>query len=1208
VSPGVWRAIAEVPVELTAILPLGTIGATYSWTFGDSSTATTPGPSTNHTYASPGLYAIGLNVSDTVGIHHDDTSALSYLQVLPGFSADATGAGAGLSGSFLANSTNSSGASGVIRPGQWVSGSVWVTNSPTAPGVTLGVPEVTSDSPSITTVDHAQPNGTVSFTATTAPSIVPGFYEVTCTIPSVTSTGTVANSYEFGLYVGTGEVFSGPAIPIPAHRHTFVEWDNASAPPTMDPAIQPSPTGAELFRNVFQTLILPNTSTAGSAPGDYLPELAACVPGGTGCQAMFGSTLVSGDSVTFVVTPNPWFFDPITRHAWPVYPTDVLYSIARELAFADRPTPAEAPGALLAESLLPGPGSGYGAANSSWDGGLHAPYNTTPQMILDSMVVNGTECPTVAMSAYHGCITFDLASGGSALPIFLDLLASAQAASILSCGWSSAAIAFTGFAGIPYWSQYNSSGPGDHPCALPGTGPWGVPIDAMPATGWDAWELGATGGLGEVEDGELGTLAVGSGLYYLAQFTPEVSATIVGNPGFTPNPACTSPGCPTKVNDPSSVQILYSQNVSSSLAAIANGSASVAVGLPGFGSDYSSAVSGGSGLLLSTPSATTSGFDFNMAYNASALRALTGSNWSLPVSAMTDLAFRQFLAHAFPYTSVQQQVSDQAEYQTAFATAGPLPRFIGPGPATNVSWPQGSPDPDPSDVGGAAWWWSLAASDPLVGAACTATVPCTFPIAVAAGDGQADAEATLWAGEISNLSGGALLPAVRTLPLATLLAETLGASTGEDPFPIAEVEFTGTYADPSDYANAMWDPTGAYGTGFNVATGLGPLDGSGCPDAPGYWSNLSSPIPQGCQGAAVAALEPLLVLAQGTALGPARDLAYTMAGQVAEGLALEAGTMQLDSLTLYASWVGLTSVGQNPLVQGSGTEEYWQMHNLPSSGFPAPLAHPPRSELTAAPSGSEVGAPFGLVTTVVGATGTLAYNYTGLPAGCASASASSLTCDPAQSGQFLIEVSVRTGGILLTRALVWVPVEPAPSVSAFTAAPASPTAGSVLYLNVTVAGGIAPYRFVYFGLPTNCSSENLSSLSCVPTGVGVFAPEVRVTDADGDVATASVVLNLQQAPPSHPTGPGPNNSSGPSGTVSIPPPAPSRWWAILFLAGSAVAILAGVWVYRSGSSSDDAPTTAPAPTGPAPRSDPEDPEPAPAGGSADAGSEAPPSA
>ncbi len=108
------------------------------------------------------------------------------------------------------------------------------------------------------------------------------------------------------------------------------------------------------------------------------------------------------------------------------------------------------------------------------------------------------------------------------------------------------------------------------------------------------------------------------------------------------------------------------------------------------------------------------------------------SNASGSSNFFSYVGLRQFLVNAFPYTQDLQQVLSIDGVQIGINYGGAIPKFLGNYYATNVTWPAGQPDPNPADVGGAAWWWAqanLASSpyyDPLL-SQCTDLEPLYLP-------------------------------------------------------------------------------------------------------------------------------------------------------------------------------------------------------------------------------------------------------------------------------------------------------------------------------------------------------------------------------------------------------------------------------------------------------------------------------------------------
>lgn len=70
--------------------------------------------------------------------------------------------------------------------------------------------------------------------------------------------------------------------------------------------------------------------------------------------------------------------------------------------------------------------------------------------------------------------------------------------------------------------------------------------------------------------------------------------------------------------------------------------------------------------------------------------------------------------------------------------------------------------------------------------------------------------------------------------------------------------------------------------------------------------------------------------------------------------------------------------------------------------------------------------------------------------------------------------------------------------------PARLDVGQRLSLTAKVAGGVAPFSFQYGGLPSGCSSQNQSSLSCLPNSTGSFDSWVNVSDSVSSQTGAGV--------------------------------------------------------------------------------------------------------
>ncbi|MCI4341468.1 MAG: hypothetical protein L3K11_03740, partial [Thermoplasmata archaeon] len=80
--------------------------------------------------------------------------------------------------------------------------------------------------------------------------------------------------------------------------------------------------------------------------------------------------------------------------------------------------------------------------------------------------------------------------------------------------------------------------------------------------------------------------------------------------------------------------------------------------------------------------------------------------------------------------------------------------------------------------------------------------------------------------------------------------------------------------------------------------------------------------------------------------------------------------------------------------------------------------------------------------------------------------------------------------------------------------------GTPALLEVVTSGGTGPLTYAYTGLPSSCTSENSSRLSCTPGTAGNSTVTVIVVDALGLRATIIFVLTVVETPESGPLVPG----------------------------------------------------------------------------------------
>lgn len=1071
-----------VPISFFVALSNGTnlTGRSVHWDWGDGTTSNLLGPSATRTYASPGLYELYAKVTDPFGVTHDNWANLLALPVSTTHANDPQGTALQLDGRVVANSTSTDGATALVAPGQTVTLEVGLTEPVHAARVASATPSTSIPSslslyatfPAL----YGDPQTGTSGQLQVYSGAPAGDYAInfTVNVTAVLDNASLALSatFSFTVVIGTGQGGGAVGSPHSSSPGSLTSYEyGVGGPGSFDPAIVYDSLGLEVIENVYQTLIGVNGTATGSAAASFVPLLATCVPGSSLCQSLYSNSLVSGSHYTFVLSSSPRFYDASTGASWPVYPTDVLFSIARTLAFSTQPCFGCNNGWELAQALL-------SSGNGVWDGGIHGARNNTPSNVYASMTVNdSTYCPS-SLLRQNGCITFNANGQGSSWPFFLQLVANPLGGSVVPCGWFSAA---TQGAGIPYWTAGNVSGHGDSPCLTPGASGFGVAPSSLTATAWDSWETAASSPpfVGNVQ-----YAMAGSGPYALKS-EDNAGYSLSSNTHFVANPACTFAGCPNATGRFGNVTVIYQTSTATGLSAVEAGGADLAVVAPGDGTRVAN--DSGLGLVVphSSPSLQFNFQAFNLAYNETLFHGLTGLTTTAPSGVLTDVNLRQFLLQARPHATIEKNVYTENGTQWRFPYGGPpIPLYSGSSLPSNVSWPSGDPVSSAKVVGSAGWWWNLTSHDSTTGTTCTTVAPCSIPLVYSQNDTQTQSEDTVWASSVSNLSGGAVTLTPVAVPFLTLVIYSILTSPGNAPWGIYAFGWIDDYPDPSDPVGATMLPQSQYGYPDSLYPALHPLNTS-CTTSLTSWSSRSTPIPYGCQGAAYDAMVNAFSAETNAALGPSRDLAYAEGVQVAERLGLYAAAGQLNAETVLAPWVDPASVNANPWL-GGASQVWYTIRDRPNPALPLTLRG-----VFAAPSSLAQGQLLTLTAVPSGGTGGRVYAWSGLPPGCAGTSAQ-LSCHPTGGGNFTVTVTVTdaAGGRATGHVTIHVS---GLAIASFVASPSTITLGGSTAFTVTLGGSSSGAHYAYSSLPTGCTSQDAASLPCTPTATGTFTVQVRVT-------------------------------------------------------------------------------------------------------------------
>jgi peptide/nickel transport system substrate-binding protein len=913
---------ADAP--FTVQLPPSESATSYTVNFGDGTAPVTSSQSTlTHNFTSPGVYLVEAQATVN-GLVHDNVPALTLVTVTPSFGSATAGNLPGVLATLVSNTTAPAGSpsvTAVLQPFQSVTVGASYSSSPTNPDFTPLAPSFNNSGgvkPTAQNLTSSSGTETVSFAT-------PGTYQISFVASASDGNSTLYQNFTWSVFVApTGEHagVAGTQIHVSPHPGTIINYELAPGGAfSEDPAIDYETVGAEPIYNVYQTLINYNGSLTGPTADDFVPQLATCVPGSAECVSLYSNNLVTGNNYTFVIQPNASFYDPSTQAHWGVWPTDVVFSIARTLGFSTLPSVSINPGWIIAQSLL-------NSGNYTWDS-IHGSYNNTPQQILGAMTINGSDCPSAAMnpSTGHGCVTFNVDGNHHDWPYFLELIADPLGGAIVSCGWFSASAQG---AGIPYWTAGNSSGAGDHPCAEPGTAGYGRTVPNIPYTGWDEWEQLGSGAFGTYQ-GHVQFGMLGSGPYYMQQYSVGISYTLQANPYYGQNPDCTWTGCePAAGNFATNVQVTWETTATPGEQAYAAGIADHA-SVPEPDLDLLLQLVGqGKVNLISAPTLTIGFEPFDLSFNTEGAQKFTTNPITVPTDWFSYMGMRQMFARDYPYGTVQQTINTRDGIQFAFNYGGAIPQFMANYYPRNIAWPSTDPCQTSTDTACPSYWWAQMHNpaspyyDPEV-LTCTSTNPCQLPMFGTTGNPTNDQIMALWAGEVASSTANEVKVTPVDINFVDVIVNAEFSGPGQNPMPMYALGWAPDYPDPTDYVNPLYAANGTYTYGDSVMESLlTPQFTDGCPASEtnyNYFANTT--FGNDCQGVAYKAMLYLLGIAASTPPGNLRTMQYDEAEEIAYQLGLYAYTGQSNEVAGFASWIDTNSINTNVTIGGAGDIPYY---------------------------------------------------------------------------------------------------------------------------------------------------------------------------------------------------------------------------------------------------------------------------------------------
>jgi hypothetical protein len=941
--------------------------SSYSVQWGPGIYTNSSGGSVSYNYGQTGLYTVAATATTPSGVVHTGLGQLLQLKVNPS-SGNLT------LGYFPSISTTL--VNGTGGPYAWIGAGGTVTVTGTyiaAPADAL----FSTTAPTLTSTGGQQSGLTSSSSSVSATYTFAnaGYYGITMVVPTtgpvVADNNVVKTLYQnftWGVYVGASAVGLGCAAcaaPVEASPHPgeFVNYEVIPGGAlSLDPAADYYSVGYEVQEGFDESLIALNGTDSGSTYQNFVPEVATCVPGSPQCTSLYGNTLVNGSNFTFVIDPAAHFYDPTTKASREVYPTDVMFSIMRAM-FGTQifGVTGYYVGFDIAGPLIPYIGLSPNDVNASWDQGpgstgLHAPYNTTPYWMYNSMSINdtgpnGNWCPAAAISSGNGCITFHADADNEAWPAILLILAIISADGIQAAGW---------------YSAHGATVPGfvcsgaDAPCLLPGSATstdstaFTDAVAAMSPTAFDPEETQFALGYPNPFPG-VGFAGVGSGPYYLDYANPGVGYVLEANPAYQAPTGCKGQvGClPNPGAYVPKVVTYWEPSDTVGISEVEAGYADTAgFETPDFPTMLSLVASGQLG-LLNFPTLDTDNYGFNTQVDLAILGTIDSSlSPSFPANALAYSGLRAVLDYAYPYTTAQAlgNVIDGID------GGGPFGGFLPPAESayynTQTPWPNYNnvsgvwSNPTLSSgtpvTGSAQWYWdqtynnsgSVFYDSQLTTLGFTASNPLLIPVVGFTSAPNINAVEVAWGDSVSRVTGGVVQFQQFFVPSTSEIYTY--TSPGSVPWAIWWFGWIPDYPAPVNnwqgaYGSGLWGGADALYQTFGGAYGGNYNDTAVCGDyyAPTmanleYWAYYPNQvIPQVCQGMAWNVTSYWVTTATFTANAATAALLWDLIQDCYNNMQLTIGNDASNVVFTYAPWLNPATINTNVMI-GGGAEWYYQ--------------------------------------------------------------------------------------------------------------------------------------------------------------------------------------------------------------------------------------------------------------------------------------------
>ncbi len=141
----------------------------------------------------------------------------------------------------------------------------------------------------------------------------------------------------------------------------------------------------------------------------------------------------------------------------------------------------------------------------------------------------------------------------------------------------------------------------------------------------------------------------------------------------------------------------------------------------------------------------------------------------------------------------------------------------------------------------------------------------------------------------------------------------------------------------------------------------------------------------------------------------------------------------------------------------------------------------------------------------------LGFGYMGLPPGCLPTNLSDVSCVPTSTGDYRPLVTVTDPRGYAAWRYVSLHVDPTFASATLSVNRSTVDVGQAMAFTASTSGGGPPMRFVWWGLPPGCASQNVSTLICLPSAAGTYAVTVQATDGAGVTRYGSVTVTVEPA-------------------------------------------------------------------------------------------------